>query len=151
MTSGRIPEPTALKLLRGNPGRRPINRNEPRPKAQRPTCPSWLAPDAKRVWKQAVADMAVMGTLAACDRETLVVYCEAVVHHRQACEMVDGSGVLIKYRNTFVRNPVLTVVAASGATIVRIAAELGLTPSSRTRLSVQPTEREDEIARKYIS
>lgn len=30
-TRGRKPKPTALKLLEGNPGKRPINANEPIP------------------------------------------------------------------------------------------------------------------------
>ena len=32
------------------------------------------------------------------------MYCEAVVHHRAACEIVDRSGILIRYREGFV-NP----------------------------------------------
>ena len=30
-TRGRKPKPTALKILEGNPGKRPINENEPIP------------------------------------------------------------------------------------------------------------------------
>jgi P27 family predicted phage terminase small subunit len=150
MTSGRLPKPTMLKILHGNPGGRPLSRREPRPKLQRPPCPSWLAPEAKRVWKRTVADMAAMKTLAASDREALVVYCEAVVHHRQACEIVDRSGILIRYRDGTVRNPALMVVASTGAIVTRLSAELGLTPSGRSRITMPPAD-EDEIARRYLS
>lgn len=35
-TRGRKPKPTALKVLEGNPGKRPLNKNEPNLKRKRP-------------------------------------------------------------------------------------------------------------------
>jgi len=29
--AGRKPKPTALKIIEGNPGKRPLNKNEPKP------------------------------------------------------------------------------------------------------------------------
>lgn len=52
-TRGRKPKPTALKLLEGNPGKRPINEHEPIPPKGTVKCPSWLEQEAKRngsVW-----------------------------------------------------------------------------------------------------
>lgn len=49
---GRPPKPTAIKELEGNPGKRPLNKNEPKkPKQGAPKCPSWLEPDAKGMEK----------------------------------------------------------------------------------------------------
>ena len=45
-TRGRKPKPTALKVLEGNPGKRPLNENEPKPERKAPECPSWLEPEA---------------------------------------------------------------------------------------------------------
>ena len=39
---GRKPKPTALKLLEGNPGKRPINEHEPVPPKGTVKCPTWL-------------------------------------------------------------------------------------------------------------
>ena len=36
---GRRPKPTRLKLLTGNPGKRPLNDDEPQPQAAIPECP----------------------------------------------------------------------------------------------------------------
>ncbi len=47
-TRGRKPKPTALKVLEGNPGKRPLNLNEPKPEKKAPKCPSWLEPEAKK-------------------------------------------------------------------------------------------------------
>ena len=37
---GRKPKPTVLKELEGNPGRRPLNKNEPKPNKKAPRCPN---------------------------------------------------------------------------------------------------------------
>ena len=45
--AGRKPKPTAVKELEGNPGKRKLNRKEPKPDKGMPTCPEWLLPEAK--------------------------------------------------------------------------------------------------------
>ena len=45
---GRKPKPTAIKLLEGNPGKRPLNESEPLPPQGQIKCPSWLLPEAKQ-------------------------------------------------------------------------------------------------------
>ena len=46
-TRGRKPKPTAVKVLEGNPGKRPLNMFEPVPDKVAPECPSWLNDEAK--------------------------------------------------------------------------------------------------------
>ena len=46
-TRGRKPKPTALKVLEGNPGKRPLNDREPVPPKATLKCPAWLLPEAK--------------------------------------------------------------------------------------------------------
>jgi P27 family predicted phage terminase small subunit len=74
---GRKPKPTHLKLLEGNPGRRSLNRNEPRPQVKVPTCPQHLCPSAKAEWKRLAPQLFVLGVLTALDRTTLAAYCQA--------------------------------------------------------------------------
>jgi len=40
--AGRRPKPTNLKVLHGNPGKRPLNANEPKPAAEMPSAPDHL-------------------------------------------------------------------------------------------------------------
>ena len=47
-TRGRKPKPTALKVLEGNPGKRPLNDREPVPPKGTLKCPAWLLPEAKK-------------------------------------------------------------------------------------------------------
>jgi phage terminase small subunit len=51
---GRRPKPTRLKLLTGNPGKRPLNETEPRPEAAIPECPVVLGPVARQEWDRLV-------------------------------------------------------------------------------------------------
>ena len=56
-TRGRKPTPTALKVLEGNPGKRKLNDNEPRPEKKAPSCPKWLEPEAKKEWRRLAKKM----------------------------------------------------------------------------------------------
>ena len=60
---GRKPKPTALKLLEGNPGKRPLNDKEPKPQKKAPSCPKWLDPEAKKEWRRLASKMEMMGIL----------------------------------------------------------------------------------------
>lgn len=40
----RKPKPTALKVIEGNPRKRPLNQREPKPVLSIPTCPAHLSP-----------------------------------------------------------------------------------------------------------
>jgi hypothetical protein len=44
---GRKPKLTALKMFEGNPGKRALNRNEPKPAVQTPECPVHLDDEAQ--------------------------------------------------------------------------------------------------------
>ena len=58
---GRKPKPTRLKLIEGNPGRRPIRGHEPQPPASQPTCPAHLSPTAKAEWKRLAQSLNAIG------------------------------------------------------------------------------------------
>jgi phage terminase small subunit len=69
--------PTALKLLAGNPGHRPLNQNEPKPELVAPTCPSHLSREAKREWRRIVPELEKLGLLTRIDRAALAAYATA--------------------------------------------------------------------------
>ena len=54
MVAGRKPKPTKLKMITGNPGGRPLNKNEPEPTGGLPEMPKWLDSFslAKENWEQ---------------------------------------------------------------------------------------------------
>lgn len=135
---GPAPAPTALKLVKGERRSR-INENEPKPSTRStpPACPQWLRPEARRVWKRLAPDLRRRGVLTEWDREAFAVYCEAVVHHRQACEILDASAVIIRgAQGNLVKNPLLQVIRDQAAIIRAFSQEFGLTPSARSTIKV---------------
>src|SRR3954470_9706696 len=74
---GRRPKPTRLKVLTGNPGKRPLNTNEPEPEPAVPECPPELGPVAKREWDRLVNELSSLRLLTNLDRGALASYCGA--------------------------------------------------------------------------
>ena len=58
---GNKPKPTVLKLITGNPGRRPLNAREAKPEVQVPEPPQWLAGDALVEWQRITPLLAEVG------------------------------------------------------------------------------------------
>ena len=67
--------PTVLKLMAGNPGKRPLNKREPQPRRTTPRCPAWLNKKAKTVWRRIVPELRDMGILTVVDGEALAAFC----------------------------------------------------------------------------
>jgi P27 family predicted phage terminase small subunit len=134
---GRKPKPTHLKLLEGNPGHRPINLAEPKPRAGLPSCPSHLNAAAKAEWKRLVVELQAIGILTRIDRAVLAGYCQAWGRWVEAEEKLKETPPLIRTPAGYVQlSPWLTIANRERELMLRYMAELGLTPSSRTRLSV---------------
>ena len=76
-TPGPPPTPTNLKLLRGNPGKRKLNTNEPDPAPAIPPCPSHLDKVAKKEWRRISKELLALGIISKLDRAALGGYCDA--------------------------------------------------------------------------
>ena len=73
---GRKPAPTALKILRGNPGRRPLNRREPAPaRATDLSPPPELTGVAAEEWRRLAPKLSRLGLLTEIDDRALIGYC----------------------------------------------------------------------------
>ncbi len=64
---GRKPVPTYLKVIRGNPGKRPLNENEPVPDGALADPPEWMSESQKAGWNYAIEN-APAGLLKKLDR-----------------------------------------------------------------------------------
>ena len=100
MPAGRPPKPTAIKALAGNPGKRPLNNNEPKPSGI-PSCPTFLDAAAKKEWKRISKELIEIGILTSVDRSILASYCDAYSRWAQATEELNdlrkqkGKSVLV--------------------------------------------------------
>lgn len=141
---GRKPTPTALKLIQGNPGRRPLNLNEFRPAVEIPRMPRHLrkSREARLEWNRITQELARYGLISNVDRAALVFYVVNWARHCEAEDMIakaaaaGGSGLFVKTPNGYpVQSPWLAVSNKSMELCRVFLAEFGMTPSARTRVT----------------
>lgn len=139
----RRPTPTNLRILRGNPGRRPINHDEPQPPALAPDVPEELIDDvvAADEWRRVIVPAIDAGIITAADRAVAIGYAEAFSQWREAVREAAGTPlvVLLGRNNYPAPNPARTAAAGAFKALRAAAAELGLTPSSRSRVTADPS------------
>ncbi len=139
---GRKPKPTRVKVITGNPGKRPLNLNEPRPEPAVPECPPELGASAQREWTRLVGELASLRVLTNLDRAALAAYCGAYALWAEATEAIGKYGVMIKSPTGFpIQSPYVSIANRQAEIMMRIASEFGFTPASRGRISAPaPTE-----------
>ena len=148
---GRKPHPTRLKVLRGNPGKRPLNANEPLPKRGRPRCPSWLDDVAKAKWKALVPELDRLGLLTIIDGDVLAAYCQAWAEFEAATKLLREEGRTCHGGSGGLKaHPAIAMQRTAWRAIRDFAALFGLDPSSRTRLSVPPAESEADAIDAFL-
>ena len=146
MPPGPARKPTPLRVLEGNPSKRPINKAEPKPRPGRPTRPDWLLPEAKHEWSRVVPELERLGLLTVVDRAALATYCQAWAQYVDAEAQLAKYGAVLKAKHSdYVQVSPYATISRHNAQIVRaFCAEFGLTPSSRGRMTVGGSEPADE-------
>ncbi len=155
----RKAKPTALKILHGDFEKNPQKRNkrEPQPPRGRPACPQHLKGEARKAYKRCADLLAQMKVLTQADREALETYAQAYQKWRDALALVERDGMVIHGidalgNKTIKRNPADRAVLEYGNKMIKLLSEMGLTPSSRTRLQVeQATNTNQDKAKKYLA
>ncbi len=126
-----------MKVLSGNPGKRPINQDEPKPRPIAPKCPSWLDKEAKREWKRVAPELERLGLLTVVDGAALAAYCQAYARWKQAEELIKREGMTVTTDSGYMMpHPAVKIAEKAQQLIKSFCAEFGLTPSSRSRMQV---------------
>lgn len=151
-TPGRKPIPKHLKLVRNNPGRRKLNDKEPAPEdlgGRAP--PEYFSGYALQEWNRRVAQLTRLGVLKETDDGALIALCQAWHRWRQAEDALERfsdkdavtHGLMIKTSpkkdgggGNAIQNPLVGTANKALELYIKLAVEFGMTPSSRTRLSV---------------
>jgi P27 family predicted phage terminase small subunit len=150
---GRPPKPVRLKILQGNPGKRPI-RSCPSPPTSVPSCPAWLDASAKREWSRITKLLVELDLLAQVDRAALAAYCQACAELEFATTTLRDEGRIIdealiahrKEKGARIAevvghkkklHPAVKLQRDAFARVKAFITEFGLTPSSRARLDVE--------------
>jgi P27 family predicted phage terminase small subunit len=138
---GPPPQPTAMKLIRGNPGKRKLNKNEPQPAVAMPHCPDYLDVTARNEWDRLAPILVRMRVLTEADYLALAGLCQTYSTMVKAQEQLNKSGILFKTPSGYVQQfPLIGVVNNCMEKIITFCREFGLTPSARTRIQTTTSE-----------
>lgn len=143
---GPAPKPSALKELAGNPGKRALNRAEPKQAGKRPPCPKHLQGEAKKEWNRITRQLLILGLLTEVDRAALAAYCQCWARWVEAEEELrkpDHRMVTTTESGYPVVSPWMGIANQSMKQMLRFLAEFGMTPASRSRLGT-PQEKEED-------
>ena len=134
-TRGRKPTPTAIKELEGNPGKRKLNENEPKPEKKAPSCPKWLDKEARKEWHRLAKKMEAIGILTEVDMAAFAAYCQSYARCKQNEEFITEHGSLVRTPSGYwMAVPQVAMAQQYMKQMGKFATEFGLTPASRSRL-----------------
>ena len=150
MPRGRKPLPSAIAILRGNPGHRKISKREPKPTSGIPKIPEWLDLKAIEEWKNVTPELHRMGILTMIDHAVLGLYCQAMSDIHNARAMIRKFGSVIKNDGRLQQSPYIRIANAAAIMAHKFASEYGFTPSSRLRLSVSPLDPEESRDKRFF-
>lgn len=150
---GRPPKSTTQRQLEGNPGKRPINQEEPQPPALTEAFdapPPELGTDALAIaeWSRLAPMLRQCRQISEADRSALIALCLEWARYLTAMKRVHELGLVVTTRSGYpMTNPYLLVATKALAGCNKLWPELGLTPSSRSRVKlVGPAPAEDPFA-----
>ena len=152
---GRRPKPHAIKELSGNPGKRPLNHDEPQTAQREPEIPRGLDAAARREWRRIVPELLDLGVLSTVDGAALGAYCSAYSLWIKADKAIQRKGLLLEEpifdkRGEVVgtktkRNPAVGISTEAMKVMKSFLIEFGLTPAARTKVKVKPQTEEDPL------
>lgn len=148
MTRGRKPKPHNLRVIEGNPGKRSMSRDIPKPPVSAGlSAPSHLNGDGKRHWTEMARQLEVLGLLAAIDRGALAALCQAYGVWADAERRLKAYNLSEKGRKAgaylietpsgaIIQHPLVTIARDARRDYLKASAEFGMTPSARQRVEV---------------
>lgn len=150
MGVGRKATPTHLKVVKGNPGKRPLNAREPKPKRGVPVMPEGLSIDAAETWTRLVALLDGMGVMTLADAPALERLCECYADILACQKLIRRDGrtytTTTNTGDTLIKaNPAVAQLRAADAQFKSYLIEFGLTPAARSKVNaIDDDKKEDD-------
>ena len=137
---GRKPTPSRLVALRGGTAytHRPARSNVPEPPASLPPCPDHLDDAAREEWARVGNLLLSVRVMTDADRAVLALYCQAWSEWVQATTEARACPVTSRADGSPMLNLWMRVAREAADRVMRTAAELGLTPTARSRIKAEP-------------
>lgn len=139
---GRKPKPTAVKILAGNPGKRRLPKGEPNPALDIPVAPPGMRADALEEWSIMAGEAYQIGISTVLDRVHWIVLADTLTIYFEAMEKVRETGLVAKAPKSDypIQNPYLPIRNRALSDFQKLAAEMGLSATARTRVATAPTK-----------
>lgn len=140
-------KPGALHLANGNPSKLSASdlKDSVQAPIETPDCPPHLLPDAKREWKRICPLLEELGLIAQIDMAVVAIYCQAYGRWKQAERKIAelnksdpaGEAGLIGTTPSGYKQMSVWLMISNKAVeqMHRCFAEIGLSPSARTRVT----------------
>ncbi len=142
--SGPKPQPTALKLLKGETRTERLNQNEPKPIAIAPDPPEYITGKALEVWRELSPKLERLGILTEIDFLAFSALCIEWAEYIKLRTM-EGETVQTFESGAKQVAPEVSISHKCLTQLMKLFGEFGLTPSSRARLSISPQDDDDDM------
>jgi len=140
---GRKPKPMGLRIIEGNREHRPINKNEPKPSPIAPDPPDFLEGLALDTWNDVAPKLERLGILTELDGFALAAMCLEWSEYIKLRTSGEES-IQVFANGTRNLSPEISAAHKCLKEARAFFGEFGLTPSSRSRLSIMP-DNDDEM------
>lgn len=141
----RYKKPTDIKIIQGTFRKDRANPNEPRPTGNLVDPPDYFTDEQKDIWNYAIQN-APAGLLKKLDISTLEIWVMAYSTYREAAQKLRVSGQVVKSPNNYpMVSPYLANMNKQAIIMLKAANEMGFTPSSRSKVSIEQEASTDDV------
>jgi P27 family predicted phage terminase small subunit len=133
---GRRPNPTAKNKLRGFPGHRPPNPDEPKPEILIPDPPDHLGDIALAEWASIAPKLKQLGLLTEIDGTALAAYCAC--YERWVRAETELTSLVVTFANgNEIQSPLIGIANKALLLMHKYIVEFGMTPAARSRVTLR--------------
>jgi len=148
---GRKTTPTPLKLVTGTARSDRINPDEPEVEVKIPVPPKHLSKEANEEWRRMAPLLQDMGLISENDRAAFAMYCAAWGDHVKAENMIRKKGhVIVTTNGNEIQSPWVSISNTAKLNAFKFLTEFGLTPASRSKVSVTKKEKKPEGKERFF-
>lgn len=148
---GAKPKATVIKLITGNPGRRPLNPREAKPRPVIPDPPDMLNEAALKEWKRVTPLLAEVGLIAKLDRAIVAASCQAWARWIECERMLETTGLIVKAPNGYpMYSPYLSASNKALDQVRQLSEQIGLSGSARSRIKANEPEPDADPAEAFL-
>ena len=146
---GRKRKPTPLKLVRGNPGKRKLPKNEPQIAPGIPPCPKHLNDEERKLWAEIGHELYEVGVLTNVDAGVFEVYVTSLDLMRRVKPEVEKALIYRGPNGGPIQNPYLAIYNKAKEHVMKAGAEIAASPASRSRVSVKKPKEEADPFKEF--